>query len=205
MHACLPVQEMGAAKARAEAEVAARAAAEAAALAPARRVAAALSLKGYRLSAPEVQLGVRKPALDAADGSLHWPVLLMYPETGQQDVVEDWHEDDAVCDHLDAVSRASARGALITAVLCAQSNSMGASLLPAASFMLPCLLFCRCLGQTHRRCRGTRRASTAGSASCSTTSATRASSCSRCARAVARRGVARFARGLSPSPCPSSC
>lgn len=47
-------------------------------------------------------MGARKPYLDDA-GAVHWPVLLMFPETMQQDVVEDWHEDDLVADHLDVV------------------------------------------------------------------------------------------------------
>jgi hypothetical protein len=51
---------------------------------------------------PQVSVGARRPAVDAA-GAVHWPVLLMYPETLQQDVVEDWMEDDTVADHLDVV------------------------------------------------------------------------------------------------------
>ena len=47
-------------------------------------------------------MGARKPYLDA-EGCIHWPVLLMYPETMQQDVVEDWHEGDTLADHLDVV------------------------------------------------------------------------------------------------------
>jgi hypothetical protein len=51
-----------------------------------------------------VRLGTRRPRLDAeGDGALHWPVLLLFPETGQQDVIEDWHEEDLVADHLDVV------------------------------------------------------------------------------------------------------
>jgi hypothetical protein len=30
-------------------------------------------------------------------------VLLIYPETMQQDVVEDWHEGETLADHLDVV------------------------------------------------------------------------------------------------------
>jgi len=53
----------------------------------------------------QVHVGSKKPYLGAQDGAVHWPVLLVYPETGQQDVIEDWHEDDRVADQLDVVSR----------------------------------------------------------------------------------------------------
>eukprot|EP00775_Hariotina_reticulata_P012859 gene12859-12986_t len=82
---------------------AAQAAAREQALAPARQLAAALSLKGYKITLPQVHVGTRKPYLGADDGAIHWPVLLMYPETGQQDVIEDWHEDDSVADHLNVM------------------------------------------------------------------------------------------------------
>lgn len=52
----------------------------------------------------QVAVNNRKPYLDE-EGSVHWPVLLMYPETMGQDVVEDWHEDEPVAAHLDVVSR----------------------------------------------------------------------------------------------------
>lgn len=86
-----------------EDQLAAQAAAQEAALAPARKLAAALVLKGYRLTVPEVHVGAKRPYVDS-QGAMHWPVLLMYPETGQQDVIEDWHEEDLVADHLDVVS-----------------------------------------------------------------------------------------------------
>ncbi|KAF8072387.1 ttc4 [Scenedesmus sp. PABB004] len=95
-------QELGAARRRHEDQLAAQAAAREAALAPARKLAAALALKGYRLTLPEVQVGAKRPRLDA-EGAVHWPVMLMFPETGQQDVVEDWHEDSTVADHLDVM------------------------------------------------------------------------------------------------------
>lgn len=47
-------------------------------------------------------MGARKPYVDA-DGLLHWPMLLMYPETMQKDVVEDVCEDHTLDDHLDVV------------------------------------------------------------------------------------------------------
>lgn len=97
------MQDADAAESKAAAEAAAKAAATAAALAPSKQLAAALTLRGYKLTLPEFKVGARKPYLDA-DGSVHWPVLFMYPETGQQDVIEDWHEDDPVEAHLDVVS-----------------------------------------------------------------------------------------------------
>mgnify|MGYP001807491918 CR=1 FL=1 len=106
---CLP-QEVEAAEQKAASEAAARAASEAAALAPSKQLAAALTLRGYKMTLPEVKLGARKPFIDGADGSVHWPVLLMYPETGQQDVIQDWHEDDPVEAHLDVVSHLGACG-----------------------------------------------------------------------------------------------
>eukprot|EP00878_Enallax_costatus_P030282 GHUV01032957.1.p1 GENE.GHUV01032957.1~~GHUV01032957.1.p1 ORF type:complete len:285 (+),score=43.68 GHUV01032957.1:425-1279(+) len=83
-------------------QLAAQAAAKEAALAPARKLAATLIFKGYRLTTPQVQVGTKRPYVDS-DGCVHWPVLLMYPETGQQDVIEDWHEDDSVAEHIDVV------------------------------------------------------------------------------------------------------
>lgn len=98
------LQDADAAESAAAAEAAAKTAATAAALAPSKQLAAALTLRGYKLTLPEFKIGTRKPYLDAADGSVHWPVLFMYPETGQQDVIEDWHEDEPVEAHLDVVS-----------------------------------------------------------------------------------------------------
>eukprot|EP00878_Enallax_costatus_P042157 GHUV01049242.1.p1 GENE.GHUV01049242.1~~GHUV01049242.1.p1 ORF type:complete len:121 (-),score=8.82 GHUV01049242.1:30-392(-) len=87
-------------------QLAAQAAAKEAALAPARKLAATLIFKGYRLTTPQVQVGTKRPYVDS-DGCVHWPVLLMYPETGQQDVIEDWHEDDSVAEHIDVVGEMS--------------------------------------------------------------------------------------------------
>jgi hypothetical protein len=99
------LQELAASRKQHEDQLAAQAAAREAALAPARKLAAALVLKGYRLSLPEVHVGTKKPYVDK-DGCMHWPVMLVFPETGQQDVIEDWHEEDLVADHLDVVSTA---------------------------------------------------------------------------------------------------
>lgn len=106
-----------AAEAKSAEAAAARAAAEAAALAPYKQLAAALTLRGYKLTLPEVKVGARKPYVDAADGSVHWPVLLMYPETGQQDVIEDWHEEDTVDAHLDVVGVVLCSAVLVTIII----------------------------------------------------------------------------------------
>ena len=34
---------------------------------------------------------------------MHWPVVLMYPQSMSSDVIEDVHEDDVVAEHLDVV------------------------------------------------------------------------------------------------------
>ncbi|KAI8468871.1 MAG: hypothetical protein J3K34DRAFT_454284 [Monoraphidium minutum] len=92
------------APARAAAEERARREAEAEerTLGPARALAAALGARGYQLTRPQVSVGSRRPYADE-DGAVHWPVLLMYPETMQQDVVEDWCDEDVVADHLDVM------------------------------------------------------------------------------------------------------
>ncbi|KAF6259158.1 hypothetical protein COO60DRAFT_1622080 [Scenedesmus sp. NREL 46B-D3] len=95
-------QELAASRKQHEDQQAAQAAAYEAALAPARRLAAALVLKGYRCTLPEVHVGAKKPYVDS-DGAMHWPVMLVFPETGQQDVIEDWHEHDLVAEHLDVM------------------------------------------------------------------------------------------------------
>lgn len=105
-------------RAQHEQQQAAATAAQDAALAPARRLAAALVLRGYRLTSPQVRVGSRRPYVSAQDGSVHWPVLLMYPETGQQDVIEDADEDDLIADHLDVVRAAAAAGAWCFAGAC---------------------------------------------------------------------------------------
>ncbi len=51
----------------------------------------------------QVSLGHRnKPQLEE-DGRLTWPVLLMYAENMQQDVVEAFGEEDTFAEHLDLV------------------------------------------------------------------------------------------------------
>ncbi|GBF91215.1 hypothetical protein Rsub_04884 [Raphidocelis subcapitata] len=94
--------DLAPARAAAEARARAEAEAEERRMAPARALAAALTARGYRLTRPQVAVGTRRPYADAA-GVVHWPVLLMYPETLQQDVVEDWADEDCVADHLDVM------------------------------------------------------------------------------------------------------
>ncbi|GLI68177.1 hypothetical protein VaNZ11_012517, partial [Volvox africanus] len=68
---------------------------------PARMLADVLLARGCKLTRPQVALGSRtKPTLNP-DGSLTWPVLLMYPESGQQDMVEAFGEEDTFNEHLD--------------------------------------------------------------------------------------------------------
>ena len=43
------------------------------------------------------------PVLDASSGLLHWPVLIMYPESSQQDAIEAFCEEDTIAAHLDVV------------------------------------------------------------------------------------------------------
>jgi hypothetical protein len=44
-----------------------------------------------------------RPFLDDF-GLIHWPVLIMYPQNMQQDVIEDFSEDTVFADHLDVAS-----------------------------------------------------------------------------------------------------
>ncbi|EFJ45969.1 hypothetical protein VOLCADRAFT_105761 [Volvox carteri f. nagariensis] len=81
-----------------EERIAAQAEAEAA---PARALAEALMTRGHKMTRPQVSLGSRTKATLNPDGSLTWPVLLMYPESGQQDVVEAFGEEDTFDEHLD--------------------------------------------------------------------------------------------------------
>ncbi|KAG2430020.1 hypothetical protein HYH02_013848 [Chlamydomonas schloesseri] len=70
--------------------------------APARALVDVLVAHGCKMTRPQVTAGNRsKPSLGEDGRSLVWPVLLLYPESGQQDVVEAWAEDDAFNDHLD--------------------------------------------------------------------------------------------------------
>eukprot|EP00891_Asterochloris_glomerata_P002794 jgi/Astpho2/2794/gw1.00050.278.1_t len=77
--------------------------AAAAARGPARQLATVLtSLRGWRVGAPQLSIGDRKPHVDP-QGLVHWPVLFYYPEAGQQDAIEDFCESDSLTEHLDAM------------------------------------------------------------------------------------------------------
>lgn len=95
-------QDLAPARAAAEECKRREAEAEERVMAPARKLAAALTQRGYRLTRPQVSVGSRRPYVDP-DGAIHWPVLLMFPETMQQDVVEDWCDEDTLADHLDVM------------------------------------------------------------------------------------------------------
>lgn len=46
------------------------------------------------------KIGKLKPEVDE-EGILHWPVLFVYPETMQQDIIQDVQENHILSDHLD--------------------------------------------------------------------------------------------------------
>ncbi|PNW80046.1 hypothetical protein CHLRE_08g375650v5 [Chlamydomonas reinhardtii] len=70
--------------------------------APARALVDVLLAHGCKMTRPQVTAGSHnKPSLSADGRGLVWPVLLLYPESGQQDVVEAWAEDDCFNEHLD--------------------------------------------------------------------------------------------------------
>ena len=48
--------------------------------------------------------------LDASSGLLHWPVLIMYPESSQQDAIEAFCEEDTIAAHLDVVREGCGKG-----------------------------------------------------------------------------------------------
>lgn len=58
--------------------------------------------KGYRVTRPQISLGNLKPYLDE-EGLVHWPAVVMYPESGQQDAIEDVCEAHTPADHLDVM------------------------------------------------------------------------------------------------------
>jgi len=62
----------------------------------------ALQLRGVRLGADTYGCGGQKPVMDD-DGMLHWRVAFLYPETMQQDIVEDVHEAELLSSHLDVM------------------------------------------------------------------------------------------------------
>lgn len=78
-----------------------RRAAREAEAAPARALAGVIAARGYRLTRPQVRLEDRSRPLLEPDGSLSWPVLLMYPESMQQDAIQKFAEGDTFDEHLD--------------------------------------------------------------------------------------------------------
>jgi len=73
----------------------------AAAGAAADAVAAALEARGARVGPPVVGGRGHKPWLEG--GVLHWRLVLVYPESGQSDLVEAVSEEDSLDVHLDAM------------------------------------------------------------------------------------------------------
>ena len=71
-------------------------------LAAAQQLARTISLAGYRMTQAQFKAGHRKPYIDA-EGALHWPVLLVYAENMQQDVIEDFDVTADFAAHLDEV------------------------------------------------------------------------------------------------------
>lgn len=55
-----------------------------------------------RLCQSNFKVGKLKPTVDG-EGLLHWPVLFVYPESMQQDIIEDVCETDKLSEHLDIV------------------------------------------------------------------------------------------------------
>ncbi|KAG1680398.1 hypothetical protein FOA52_015489 [Chlamydomonas sp. UWO 241] len=95
---CREAQTKGAEEARAKAVAAAK---EEAITGPARRVADAILAKGWRVTMPQVKLeSGSTPSLEV-DGSVTWPLMIMYPENMQQDAVQAFGEADTFDAHLD--------------------------------------------------------------------------------------------------------
>ncbi|KAI9350576.1 hypothetical protein DFJ73DRAFT_642951 [Zopfochytrium polystomum] len=46
---------------------------------------------------------MHRPTLDAATGKLAFPVLFLYPEFSESDLIASFHEDDAFADHIEAM------------------------------------------------------------------------------------------------------
>jgi len=56
----------------------------------------------FRLCQSNFKVGKLKPTIDG-EGLLHWPVLFVYPESMQQDIIQDVCESDILTEHLDIV------------------------------------------------------------------------------------------------------
>ncbi|KAL0918373.1 hypothetical protein M5K25_010377 [Dendrobium thyrsiflorum] len=71
----------------------------------AKELASAFKTRGLKLGRTMYQelTGVKNPILDK-NGILHWPVLLLYPETMSSDFIEEFCETDIFSAHLDLIS-----------------------------------------------------------------------------------------------------
>ncbi|PKU66172.1 Heat shock protein STI [Dendrobium catenatum] len=71
----------------------------------AKELASAFKSRGLKLGRTMYQelTGVKKPILDK-NGILHWPLLLLYPETMSSDFIEEFCETDRFSAHLDLIS-----------------------------------------------------------------------------------------------------
>eukprot|EP01024_Parvocaulis_polyphysoides_P025482 TRINITY_DN2320_c0_g1_i2.p1 TRINITY_DN2320_c0_g1~~TRINITY_DN2320_c0_g1_i2.p1 ORF type:complete len:301 (-),score=40.43 TRINITY_DN2320_c0_g1_i2:63-965(-) len=57
--------------------------------------------RGLKVTSPQFKWKDQKGTFLDEEGGLHFPVLFIYPETMQQDIIEDVHEQDKISDHLD--------------------------------------------------------------------------------------------------------
>ena len=115
--------ELQAAEKAARAAVAARAErrkAEAAAAAERKALEAALAARGVALepwedeAMADAYVGPSSGArvwYDAAADCVHWPVLLLYPETAQSDFIQDVGDDEALAPHLEEMFGAAGENA----------------------------------------------------------------------------------------------
>lgn len=72
-------------------------------LAPARKLVREMGNRGYRIGRPQFHAGDKRlPAADR-DGTLHFPVLMFYPEVMGHDTIEDFSEEATLADHLDVI------------------------------------------------------------------------------------------------------
>ncbi|KAL6747191.1 hypothetical protein V8C86DRAFT_2916866 [Haematococcus lacustris] len=91
--AAVEAVQQAAAKARAE---------EDAAAAAANSLADAIVARGIKMTGPQVRTEKSwKPSLDGPGGRLVWPLLVLYPESMVQDVIEAAGEEDTLGEHLD--------------------------------------------------------------------------------------------------------
>lgn len=65
-----------------------------------RELARAVVSRGFRVGPPQFAIGDRQPQR-LEDGTLAWPVLLLYPEVGAQEAIEAARESDPFSAHLE--------------------------------------------------------------------------------------------------------